>query len=72
MILLRTSAAAPMVSLPPVGTHGRDGPARKHDTLHGEQLLGVRLLARVKSFIQPLDRTLPLHPVRPRAASRNY
>ena len=38
--LMITSAAAPMASLPPVGTHGRNGPAREHDTLHGEQILG--------------------------------
>ena len=45
LALMITSAAAPMASLPPVGTHGRGGPSREHDTLHGEQLLGARLLA---------------------------
>ena len=67
-----TSAAAPMASLPPLGTHGRTRPAREYDTLHGEQLLGARLLARMAPLIQPLDRALPLHPTRRRAASRSY
>jgi hypothetical protein len=67
IVLLPTLAV-----VPPVGTHGRDRPSRKHDTLYGEQVLGARLLARMARLIQPLDRALPLHPARRRAASRSY
>ena len=70
--LMITSAATPMASLPPVGTHGRDGPSREHDTLHGKQLLAAPLLARMAPLIRPLDRALPLHPARRRTAPSSY
>ena len=64
--------AAPVATLPPVGTHRRPGSAREHDTLHGKQLLGARLLARMAPLVQSLDRALPLHPTRRRAEARSY
>ena len=47
-----------MAFLPPVGTHGRAGPARGHDPLHGKYLLGAWFLARIR----PLDRTCTFRP----------
>jgi hypothetical protein len=62
----------PAVCLPSVGTHRRAGPARENDPLHGEQLLGARVLPRMAPLIQRLDRALPLHPARRPAAPRNH
>ena len=51
-----TSAAHTMALFPVVGVARRGRPAGKHGPLRGQQLLDTRLLAKLASELQPLDR----------------
>lgn len=61
-----------MAPIPPLGADRRRRPTREHGPLRLQQLLRLRLLARLASLLQPLDRALRLRAPRRRWQPRRF
>ena len=56
-------ASSSVALLPILGSLRRGRSPRKHGPVHVGQLFNASILARLAPKLEPLDRTLPLHPL---------